>query len=829
MEKVNKRLVAFGIVVATLFIVLIVQLGSVTLSAGDTGDASGGRSLRTIVLKGERGKILDRNGQVLAYNEKSYNIQFLRNTDNRTETGRALDTDIVWETIKIIEEFGGTSIDTFNIYRRAPGQTDENGAALPEFYFYWGIGLSAEAEAKREENWRTNMNVGTQRSAEEIYNYLRRVYQIPEEMSYEDARKLLSVWQEIQLLTWRSYIPVTVAYNVSAQTVAKIETRSDELAGMSASESVVRMYPKSATAAHTIGYMGKMQSEAQIEALTALGYSTTDSVGISGVESTMEQHLTGNTTEHQGSQRVEVNSSGKIIRVLDTTAPSDGDDVVLTLDLELQQVCESALEKNIAEIRRDQEAHIAANLETYQNAAPGKDVANIDLCDSGSAVVINCKTGELLACVNSPSYDLNLFTGGISQSDYDALLNDERNPLFNKAVASKMAPGSVFKMAIALAALEEGEVRLDEIINDQGYYTTTAEGGSKVGAPRCWVYPNISKHQDQNVIKALKDSCNYYFFECANRLGIDRINEWCRRLGLDLKTGVEVSGEATGQIGGQKVLFDNEGSISGVAYLVYKNIVTMLNGYLERLDRTVDKATVESCAEKLVRLVDENTQIGSDIRRIMREELGIAEAVSSSNGWSSEISSALSELRWNPMQTVRTGMGQAVVSVTPIEIARYAAALVNGGNVLEISAIKSIIDANGAAIREFEPSLLWNLNASEENLAAIKEGMREVVSLEDGGTAAKYFADYKYRDQIGGKTGSAQISTSDKNIDLENTAWFIAFAPYDDPEIAVVVSIPNGWAGARAYITIQEVIQFYLDRKTASASENLTGTNELLP
>jgi len=828
MENINKRLVAFGAAVAMLFLLLIVQLGSLTL-VPDASDASpGGRSLRTIVLKGERGKILDRNGQVLAYNKKSYNIQFLRNTENRTETGRALDTQIIWETIRIIESCGGTTIDTFNIYRRQPNQVDENGNPLPEYYFYWGSGLSEEAQAKREQNWRTNMNVGTKRTPEEIYNYLRRVYQIPEEMPYEDARKLLSVWQEIQLLTWRSYIPVTIAYNVSAEAVAIIESRSNELVGMSASESTVRMYPKGTTAAHTIGYLGKMQSDAQIEEYTALGYSTTDLIGISGVESTMERYLTGNTTEHQGSQRVEVDSSGKIIRVLETTTPTDGDDVVLTLDLEIQQVAEAALEKNIAEIRRDQEAHLAENLESYQKMAPGGDVSKIDLCDSGSAVVIDCNTGELLALVNSPSYDLNLFTGGISPADYEALLNDERNPLFNKAIASKMAPGSVFKMAIALAALEEGEVGLDEIIDDDGYYTLTADGSTK-GAPRCWVYPNISKHQNQDVIKALKDSCNYYFFECANRLGIDRINEWCSKLGLNRKTGVEINGEATGQIGGQKVLFDNEGPISGVAYLVYRNIVSMLTGYLERLDRTADKATIESCAEKLVRLVNENTQIGSDIRRIMREELGIAEAVSSSNGWSNEISSALSELRWNPMQTVRTGMGQAVVSVTPIEIARYVAALVNGGNVMELSVIKSIIDASGATVKEFEPTVLWNLNAKEENLSAIKEGMREVVSLEDGGTASKYFADYKYRDQIGGKTGSAQISTSDRNIDLENTAWFVAFAPYEDPEIVVVVSIPNGWAGARAYITVQEIVQFYLDRKTASASENLAGINALLP
>ncbi len=827
MEQINKRLVAFGIIVVLLFSVLILQLGNVIFSAGDSTTDSSGRSLRTIILKGERGNILDRNGKVLAYNEKSYNIQFLRDTSNRTETGRAIDTEIIWETIKIIEDLGGTTTDTFNIYREE--NVRDNGTSSQEYYFYWGYGLSEEAQAQREENWRKNMNVGDSRSPEEIYNYLRRVYQIPEEMPYEDARKLLSVWQEIQLLTWRSYIPVIVAYNVSAETVAIIETRSDKLVGMSASESVVRMYPKSTTAAHTVGYMGKMQSEEQIAELTARGYSPMDAVGVSGVESTMEQYLTGNTSEHQGSQRVEVDSSGKVIRVLDVTAPTSGDDAVLTLDLELQQVTETALEKNITEIREAQEGHIAANLERYQEVAPGGDVNNIDLCESGSAVVIDCNTGGLLACVNSPSYDLNLFTGGISQEDYDSLLNDKRNPLFNKAIASKMAPGSVFKMAIALAALEEGVVQLDEIINDEGYYTTTSEGGSTVGAPKCWVYPNISQHQDQDLIKALKDSCNYYFFECANRLGIDRINDWCHRLGLDMKTGIEVNGEAVGQIGGQKVLFDNEGPIGGVAYLVYKNIVNMLEGYLEELGRTADKATVESCAEMLVRLVSENTQIGSDIRRIMREELGIAEAVSNSNGWSSEIASALSELRWNPMQTVRTGMGQAVVSVTPIEIARYVAALVNGGNVLEISTIKSVIDSSGATVQEFQPNVLWNLNASEENLAAIKEGMREVVSEEDGGTAAKYFSDYEYKDQIGGKTGSAQISTSDKNIDLENTAWFVAFAPYDDPEIAVVVSIPNGWAGARAYTTIQEVIQFYLDRKSESASENLIGINELLP
>lgn len=831
MLNLNKRVLAFAAGVTVMLLLLVIQLGRLTLVQGEEGESTtrlGGISTRTITLKGERGQILDRSGQPLAYNEKSYNIEFLRDVSHRTEVGRALDTEIIIKTIEVIERYGGTTIDTFNIYHREPGTLDENGNELPEYYFYWGDGLSEEAEAKREENWRTNMSVGTERTPEEIYNYLRRLYQIPEDMEYEEARKLLSIWQEVQLSTWRSYIPVVIAYNVSEEAVAEIETRSSELEGMSAAQSTTRVYPKKSTAAHVLGYLGKMQTDEVIEKYTELGYSSSDSIGISGVEQSMEEELSGNSKENQGSQVVEVDSSGKIIRVLSTEMPKDGNDVVLTLDLELQQVLDSALEENINAIRTEQEAYLATNGDKYVDKVKDGDLDNINLCDQGSAVVLNAKTGELLASSNYPSYDVNLFTNGISEENYRALVEDERNPLFNKAIASKMAPGSVFKVAIALAGLEEGVVGLDEEISDEGYYTAATESGSTSGAPKCWVYPNISQHQDQTVVEGIKNSCNYYFYEVANRLGIDLINKWCHLLGLDMTTGVEIAGEAQGQIGGQDVLFDNEGSITGVAYLVYRNIVSLLTGYMEELDRTADTATIEACAEKLVRLVDENEQIGSDIRRIMREDLGIPEAVSNSNGWSSEIASSLSELRWNRMQTVRTGIGQAVVAVTPIAVARYIAAIVNGGNVYEVSVIKSVLDPNGKTVEEFEPELLWNIGASEEYLAAIKEGMREVVSLEDGGSAANYFKDFKYKDEIGGKTGTAQTSTSSNNIDLENTAWFVAFAPYDDPEIVVAVCIPNGWAGARAYITVQRVIEFYLDRENNVAAQNVLGDFELI-
>ena len=182
MEKVNRRVIAMALAIFFLLAILVVQLGRMTLTDSAQAASGSGRTTRTITLKGERGSILDRNGQPLAFNQKSYNIQYLRDPSHRTETGRAMDTQIIYETIQIIEENGGKTIDTFNIYRRDPSGQTEEGEEQEEFYFYWGNGLSAEAEAAREKNWRTNMSMGQTRTPEEIYNYMRRLYQIPEEL-----------------------------------------------------------------------------------------------------------------------------------------------------------------------------------------------------------------------------------------------------------------------------------------------------------------------------------------------------------------------------------------------------------------------------------------------------------------------------------------------------------------------------------------------------------------------------------------------------------------------------------------------------------------------
>ena len=189
------------------------------------------------------------------------------------------------------------------------------------------------------------------------------------------------------------------------------------------------------------------------------------------------------------------------------------------------------------------------------------------------------------------------------------------------------------------------------------------------------------------------------------------------------------------------------------------------------------------------------------------------------------ISQHLLELKWSPIETVLTGIGQSVTLLTPVAVCRYVAALVNGGNIYEARLVKSIVSPDGQIIEEKRPQLIRTLDIPPEYTEAIKEGMKEVVSDEDG-TAQKYFVNFKYRDEIGGKTGTGQVS----KIDLENNSWFVAFAPYEQPEIAIAVYIKNGYTGGLAAYTAKEIVEFYLDRKlTEVVSEEVPGSNDLTP
>ncbi len=893
--NIRNRFIVFGIVTLGLFVVLFVQLIHLTLVKGEEyAAAASALDKREITVSGARGSILDRSGLPLAYDEKAYNVQFYRDPAKNTETDRAYYTSIIMKTIDIVENNGGKTVDTFAIKRN-----DKTG----EYYFDFGITDPKNVQS-REAEWRKNMYVTSDslKTVEQIYLFLRNKYKIPTEMGYEEARKILSIWQDVQLSSWVAYKPVDVAYNVDIQTVAQIETQSVELEGMSIEDSTVRVYPRDAVAAHIIGYLGRITEDTlddygiaadakagtetkkslkdfgyndeQINAmmqtvaekkkeakkglasggLLAMGYGVDDLIGVEGVEKSMEAYLTGNYSERQGKQQVEIDNMAVVQNVLSSTEPSQGYNVMLTLDIPLQLAVEKSLADNIPEIHKAQVDDFNADRlkpEKDQKYKDIKDISELDLATSGAAVVMKVDTGEVLAMASNPSFDLNLFTGGIDDDIYQALRKDPATPLFNKAIASRATPGSIFKMVTGLGALMEGQndpskgTTLDELITCYKKYT---EGILDTkNAPECWLkHNNETKHGDQDIVAGLEHSCNYYFYTLAGRMGIDLLGKWGDKFGLTSSTSIELPGELVGQIGSQKLLYDSSKDINHQASALPKlvmetgpySVKNQILEYAESVGVSYTDEQVLDAAHEIVNLMGikwqakksgnititedaDGVSIGQHIRDILFDKLAISKKVSSE--LSSHIAGVLTELQWTPTQTVVTGIGQGITAVTPIAVARYVAAIVNGGTVYQANIVDKVVAQDGTVVLDKQPEVFGTLDAPPVFLEKIMQGMKGVVNEEEG-TAIDYFEGFDYRDDIGGKTGTAQVS----KIDLENNSWFVSFAPFDKPEIAVVVYVPHGYKGGLSSYVAQDIIKYYMDQKQIVAEQTIPDSNALV-
>jgi len=802
----------FGVFFVMLFRLQIVE-GEQYLSSSQS------QLRREIRVTGTRGKILDTHGTPLAYMQKAYDIQFTKDPTKNSKADRAAYTQSILKTIRLIRENGDVVTNTGVL------TMDETG----QFVFSWGV-TAEDAVAAREKYWRNYMGLKDTKkyaTAADCYWYLRtEKYQIPAEVSDEEALLVLSVWQNVASIAYQSYIPVTVATNVSRTVVALIEMNGEELIGMNVAESSMRVYPKGDLACHLIGYLGRMSDEDTIIRMEAQGYNRDDKIGVAGIEASMESQLSGSIGSRTGVRVVEVNAQSKVIREYENESvpASDGNDVVLTLDVEMQTQLEKALLANIREVREKQEAAYQADKERYDEILANRSDHEIAWCEYGAAVVMNVQTGEVLASASYPGYDLNLFGRGIQPDELNALLYDPCYPLMNKAISSQGTPGSIYKMATSLAGLMEGVITLDTRISDQGEFRAHLAEGSSAKGPSCWKR-NYEQHANQTVIDALKNSCNYFFYQVSYDLGIERLDTWVSQLGLDTTTGIELPGEAPCVMGNQSALYDPDKTLRNLPVLVRNNLIVYLREKCTGLGMTYEDTKYAEVAEKLMRLaVNQDThEYGADLRNILRQDLKIT-ASGTLSVMSADISQQIYQLIWNDNHTILTGIGQSVTLVTPMGVARYLSALVNGGNVYEAQLVDKILYPTGEVMEEKQPQLIRALDVPAEYLSAIKEGMREVVSEEDGGTAASAFRNFPYNGQFGGKTGTAQVS----NIDLENNAWFVCFAPFDQPEIAIVVYLPHGYAGANATSAAKEMIRYYLETKAASGkADELPAVNGL--
>lgn len=835
MKKNFFRFIVFSVLIVILFGTLIARLNTLTIAQGDkyASDADK-RMTRTVTQEGMRGRILDRNGIVLAYSETSYNVEFLRNADNRTEYHSALYTEALIKAIGIIEAEGGQIIDTSYI------RMDDEG----KYYYDWRV-TSEEAIKARYRNFCNAMgfiiteenkdNMKKWKSAEAAYLSLRTSWQIPESMGYEDAIKIFSIRQEVLLNNYRAYEPITIAYNVGIDVVAKIEMMRDELPGLQTSESSTRIYPRGETAAHLIGYLGRSVTEEMLD----LGYSYDDFIGVSGIEKSMESYLTGSTTEHLGSRVIEVNKYGTEIREVSSTGKTDGNDVMLTIDLNLQQKTEEALAHLIPLIVAKQQNKMNKEMNDYIRDTNG-NVDKIHTAEGGAIIVMDPDTCEVLASASYPSFDPNWFIKGLTDEQYEMLFGKEAEkaaPMRNKAISSKLAPGSIFKMVTGIAGVKEGVIGLDERVSDKSPYIIVNDDGTRIerNAPKCW--GSYSSHQNQNLRLAITNSCNYYFFEVAKRLGIERLNTWAGKFGLNTPTNIELPGEAEGIIGGQSVLYDNtvemKNQKTSLPGYIKRAVEEKLKGYLSLRGYDINEEAVEACALELMKLQDGTLDgKGPQIRRILSEMLGIPEGITKETNWVSELVSAITELQWKATFTIRTGIGQGVSLVTPMAVARYVSALANKGTVYDVHLVDRIINPNGSLIKKVEPTVHEKLDIDDSIWDAVFEGMKGVVSPEDSGTAAgsfsrQFITDFIEKGYLSGKTGSAQIGNNP--IDIECTSWFVAMSPREDPEIIIVVCVPYGLSGSSSAPAIEEIIKYYYGRKQATVKENLIGIGGFVP
>ena len=787
----------------------------------------------TTYQSGSRGTITDRNGKVLAYDETTYNVLFYRDPNNRTPIDSARYTHSLIEAIRIIEEGGGSTIDTFYINMNADGT-----------YEYDFRTQSESAAAARKRNFVTACNFSNpDLTAEEAYRILRDSWCIPDDMPFDEAKKIMSIRQEAVMNSYRAFEGVRIATDVSLAVVTELDMASERLTGILTEKSSYRVYPYGHTASHIIGYLSKQVTKnmesigysyedfrpffgegKETGSMLDLGYSYNDLIGVAGVEKSMEAYLTPHLYGRLGTTRILKNKRGAIVEVLDSTQPKDGMNVQLSIDIDLQQVCEQALRDNIEKTREKQEQRIRKNPDKYQRLSNG-DTDKIKRAETGAVVVMNVKTGEILALASYPDYDPNLFTDGIDDAEYEQLFGEHSNqPTLNRAIGIRTASGSVFKMATGLAGLMEGKLSTTEMISDRSpYYYFVDDPTTKVeqNAPSCWT-SRPSSHANLTLSRALTVSCNYFFYTVSDRVGIDRLNYWAGRLGLKDTTGVELPGELTVQIGGQKARYDCEKPLSqqtsSLPRLIYNQIYILLKTITTQHGYEVSGDKLSVCAERLLRLMDgEQRERGSEIREILKEELNIPIGVSYAHtNWIVSISTWLEELRWKPTYTIQTGIGQGVMLVTPISITRYIATIADRGITHKATLIDGIEYADGTLYRKNRPEVTDTIDAPDAFWDAILEGMKGVVSPEDGGTAASVFSNtFKekgYLERISGKTGTAQTMATN-NIDIENTCWFAAITPREDPEIAIVVFIPNGLSGSSGAVAIEDIVTYWYERE----------------
>ena len=470
---------------------------------------------------------------------------------------------------------------------------------------------------------------------------------------------------------------------------AKFAVNRYRYPGVELKSRLFRHYPLGKQGAHMVGYIGRINDKDLIKLAAKdvlSNYKGTDHIGKSGVEEYYEAQLHGTT----GFQQVEIDADGKAVRILSSKAPTSGSNLILSTDSKLQEIAETAFGE-----RR------------------------------GSLVAIKPSTGEVLAFVSMPTFDSNLFVGGIDVENWKLLNESLDKPLINRPIRGVYPPGSTFKPFAALAGLENGKRKPPFSISDAGYFMLPRSSHRY----RDW---KPGGHGNVDMRRAITISCDTFFYGLAMELGIERLSSFVRHFGFGQKSGVDIAGEVGGLM-----------------------------------------PTPEW-----------------KMRRFKQP--------------------------WYMGETVIVGIGQGYTLATPMQLAQATAILANKGVAIRPRLVAAITDAKTGISQATQTVISDKIPLDEANLEIVKLGMIDVTL--PGGTAASVGANAGY--SIAAKTGTAQVIGMKQNEKYNanliaerhrDHALFIAYAPADDPKIALAVIVENGGHGGSAAGPIaRKVMDYYL-------------------
>ncbi len=680
--KITAKRRIISVVALLAFLVFFAfDLVKIQIIDGEKYDAaSSSVSASTAPISAARGEIVDEQGKPLVYNDQGYSVifdaaYFPSSNDN------ARRNEIIHSLIQLFE---GNSLEwTDNL----PLIFDENGA----------IAFKADSEKEiKEMKSRDMLRLNDYATAQNCFDALIDRYEL-ENYSAQDARKISSVRYEMERIYFRIGNPYTFALDVPEEIIAKIKENSGYFQGVDVQVVPVRKYADGMLAPHILGRIGAIDADEYAEKKDE-GYKITDSIGKSGIESAMEKYLKGIDgeatvyTDGDGNRTTEV-----------TTEPIHGNTVVLTINAGLQEVTNRALEQALWDYAGTQ----------------GNMVES-----AGAAVVINCKTGAILSSTTYPTYDISTYSDNV-----EALNTAPGSPLWNRALLSTYATGSTMKPSVAIAALEEGIIDNEFTFYCSGSYNYLGQH-----------FKCEQSHDSRfvDVVHAIDESCNTFFYEVGKMLGIEKMNEYRTLFGLGAKTGCEL-GEAAGVLDSPEY----------------------------------------------------------------RSSLGQS---------------------WLPGYTIQSAIGQAGNLFTPIQLANYCATIANGGIRYKTHFVKCIknYDYSGTVL-ETKPEIVADTGVSAETLNTVKQGMLEVGTT---GYCARYFAHLPVK--VAAKTGTSQEIRKLDGVSVKiNNGFLIAFAPYENPEIAVAVVGEGMTSGAFVAPVVAEIVDYYFGQ--SDSMELYQAENTLIP